>query len=48
MSSSNSRNFTFIIVLGLVIFATFTYIIISNNVDNTINTDIKDVEVRED
>lgn len=45
MSSSNSRNFTFIIVLGLIIFATFTYIIISNNVDNIINIDVDEVEV---
>ncbi len=45
MSSSNSRNFTFIIVLGLIIFATFTYVIISNNVDNIINIDVDEVEV---
>lgn len=45
MSSSNSRNFTFIIVLGLIIFATFTYIIISNNVDNIISIDVDEVEV---
>lgn len=45
MSSSNSRNFTFIVVLGLIIFATFTYVIISNNVDNIINIDVDEVEV---
>ena len=45
MSSSTSRNFTFIIVLGLIIFATFTYVIISNNVDNIINIDVDEVEV---
>lgn len=47
MSSSNSRNFSFIILLGLVILATFTYIVVSNNLDDTITTDVNDVQVEE-
>lgn len=45
MSSSNSRNFTFIVVLFLVIIVTFAYIIISNNLDNTITAEIEESEV---
>ena len=48
MSSSNSKNFTYMIVLGLIVFVTFTYIVISNNVDNTINTDVGEVELDEE
>lgn len=44
MSSSNSRNFTFIILLGLVILVTFTYIIVTDNIDGTLNTNVTEVE----
>ena len=39
--------FESILLLGLVILATFTYIVVSNNLDDTITTDVNDVQVEE-
>ena len=47
MSSTNSRNFTFIILMLVVVVFVFSYIIISNHVNGTMYTDVKEVEVDE-
>lgn len=47
MSSTNSKNFTYLIMLGCIVLITFTYVIVSNHLDNTINTDVKEVKVEE-
>ncbi len=48
MSNTNSKNFTFLILLGFIVLVTFTYIIITNNVNETIYTDIREVEVEDE
>ena len=40
MVNSNSRNITFIVILLLIVSFVFGYLILSNNVDKTIYTDI--------
>ena len=47
MSWYNSKNFTLIVVMIIVVVFIFTYILLNNNVDNTIHTDIKGIEVED-
>ena len=40
MANLNSKNITFVVVLLLIVSFVFGYLILSNNVDQTIYTDI--------
>ena len=46
MSSSNSRNCTLMIILGIVLIVTFTYVVIYNS-NNNIKNDVNGVEIND-
>ena len=45
MSGTNSKNFTFIVLLVVLVVFVFSYILISNNINGTMYTDVKETEV---
>ena len=47
MSGTNSKNFTFIILMVVIVVFVFSYIVISNHVNGTMYTDVKETEVDE-
>ena len=48
MSWLSSKNMTFLIALFIVATFVFAYVLISNNVDETVYTDIRQVEIDEE
>lgn len=48
MDSSNSKNVSYIILLLVVATSIFAYVLLSNNVDGTIQTNIKSGITREE
>ena len=47
MSSSNSKNFTLIVVMVVVVVFIFLFVLLNNNLNNTIHTDIKEIGVED-
>jgi len=41
MNSSNSRNISYLVLLFLVATSIFIYVLLSNNIDRTIQTNIR-------
>jgi len=41
MNSSNSRNISYLVLLFLVAASIFIYVLLSNNIDGTIQTNIR-------
>ncbi len=48
MDFIGSKNFSYLIVLFVVVIVLFLYVFVSNNIDDTIKTDIRGVMVEED